>query len=81
MTPTPEEDLGKRFKELETSIRQSVQFAGGTDSRGMLGIALLGQAIVKLDRTSTRLAVANVVLAVILAAIGGVQIFLMVRGH
>lgn len=42
---------------------------------------LLGIAIRKLDRTSARLALANVALAVVLAIIGMIQVWLMLHGH
>jgi len=75
-----DKQLNEEFKKLEAQIRKGTQFGGG-DSRAILGVALLGQAIVNLDRTSTRLAVVNVILAVILAAIGVMQICLMLHGH
>lgn len=83
-----QKDLGDEFEKLETAVRNSVQFGGGTDSRAMLGIALLGQAIVRLDKTSTQLATANVKLtkmytwltgAILLVSI--IQIGLMLRGR
>ena len=37
-----QKDLADEFEKLETQIRTGVQFGGGTDSRAMLGIALLG---------------------------------------
>ena len=75
------DDLEKDFIELEKQIRGSAQLAGGSDSREMLGIALQGRAIIKLDRTSTFLSCVNISVGVVVVLIGGFQIFLMLKTH
>jgi hypothetical protein len=89
------EDLGAEFDKLEANVRGSVQIGGGTDSREMLGVTLLGQAIVKLDKTSTELAKANIeltrvnvrltkmytLLTVAILAVSTIQAVLMMSGH
>ena len=75
------DDLEREFLDLEKQIRSSVQQVGGSDSRLMLGTVLLGLAIAKLDRTSTFLSWVNISIGVIVALIGGFQIFLMLKSH
>jgi len=43
-------------------------------------IGYLGMAIMKLDATSSRLAIVNIVLTVVLVGIGVLQVILMFRG-
>ena len=43
-------------------------------------VASLGLSVLKLDASSTRLAVVNIVLTIVLVIIGGIQICLMIRG-
>jgi hypothetical protein len=45
------------------------------------GLSLLGLSVVRLDKTSTRLAKVNIWLTVVILLVGIVQIVLMVRGH
>ena len=44
-------------------------------------IAFLGKAVLRLDRTSTRLAIVNIVLTAVILIVGLIQIVLMLRGH
>jgi hypothetical protein len=72
------EELEKQFMKLEAELEPlSGQFTGVTDARAILGIALLGIATVKLDRTSSRLATVNICLTVALVVVGVIQIILM----
>lgn len=48
---------------------------------GVRATSNLGLAVIRLDRTSARLAKANIVIAIVLAVIGVVQVVLMVKGH
>ena len=54
---------------------------GILDMRVNRVLALLGKAVVRLDRTSGRLAMVNIALTITLAVIGVIQIVLMVKGH
>lgn len=73
--------LEEDIEALEGQIRSGVQFVGGADSRLLIGTTLLGKAILRLDRTSSRLAWINIALAVIVVVIGIFQVILMVKGH
>ncbi|MGA9039891.1 MAG: hypothetical protein WB421_05095 [Terriglobales bacterium] len=72
--------LDSELEKLEETTRHGASYTG-TDYRIIRPAVLLGLAVRKLDNTSTRLALANIILAAVLAIIGVVQICLMVRGH
>jgi hypothetical protein len=74
-------NLNSDFLELEKQVRSGVQTYGGSDTREILGIALLGQAITKLDHTSTFLSWVNISVGIVVALIGTLQIYLMIKGH
>jgi hypothetical protein len=44
-------------------------------------VAALGKAVLRLDASSSRLATVNIVLTVVLLAVGVFQAYLMLRGH
>jgi hypothetical protein len=46
-------DLDKQFDEIVAKVRGSTWQTVGTGSNAILGVALVGKAIVKLDKTST----------------------------
>jgi hypothetical protein len=56
------DDLEAKFIEIEQRVQGRVQISGTTDSDAIRATALLGRAIRSLDRTSSRLAKANIVL-------------------
>jgi hypothetical protein len=51
------------------------------DYRVAPAVGILTEAVIRLDKTSRRLSIVNIVLTVVLGVIGGIQIWLMVRGH
>lgn len=55
--------------------------SGYVDRSGAIATSLLAKAILKLNRTSGRLAMVNTWLTVALLLIGVLQIVLMLRGH
>ena len=73
--------------ELEEALRKLQQrgpdlYKGGwTDMNVRPSILLLTEAVLRLDKTSTRLARVNIALTIALAVIGILQIYLMARGH
>jgi len=80
MSKTSREDLESQFSELEKEVKGGSKSTGGTDTRAILGTLYLGMAVVKLDRTSSRLSLVNIFLGVALLIAAVVQICLMVRG-
>ena len=76
-----DKNLAEEFVTLEKQVRTTVQIGGGTDSRLMLGVALLGQSIVRLDKTSSRLAWINIGVGCIVMLIGVLQVIVMLKGH
>ena len=74
------EDLESDFSKLEKEMRAGTSVTGGTDTRAILGILFLGMAIVKLDRTSSRLSWVNIFLGAALLIAATIQICLMVQG-
>jgi hypothetical protein len=79
MSTKSREDLEGDFSQLEKDVRAGTASTGGTDTRAILGILLLGIAIVKLDRTSSRLSLVNIFLGVALLIAAAIQICLMVH--
>ncbi len=73
------EDLDREFD------RFTVGEGGGQsnygDARTTKAIGFLGKAVVRLDRTSSRLAIVNIVLTTVILIVGVIQIVLMIRGH
>jgi len=72
--------------DLEREFDRFIVGPGGAqanfgDARVTSAIGYLGKAVLKLDRTSSRLAVVNIVLTAVILAVGVVQIYLMLRGH
>jgi hypothetical protein len=53
----------------------------GPDVRVAGALGILVEAVVRLDKTSRRLAVVSIVLTGVILAVGIVQIGLMLRGH
>jgi hypothetical protein len=51
------------------------------DARTVSAIGYLGKAVLKLDKTSSLLAVVIIVLTAVILIVGVVQIVLMLRGH
>jgi hypothetical protein len=75
------DELDEAFDKLLAIDKSEVTAVGYGALNGIRAAALLGKAIKKLDRTSTLLAIGNIVVGLGLAVIGIVQICLMLRGH
>jgi len=76
------ENLEKELHHVWRSVTEGqVTVIGASDTALVKGMALLGLAVIRLDKTSSRLAKINIVLAVALLLGGVAQIILMVRGH
>ena len=70
------------LKEPPPSSGSRVVGVGTYDLQMLLrGVARLGLSVIRLDKTSARLAKANIVLGIALALIGVIQVVLVVRGH
>lgn len=72
--------------ELLIHLREVFQPKGGQsnygpDARVAPALGILVEAVVRLDKTSRRLAIVNIVLTGVILLAGVVQIILMVRGH
>jgi hypothetical protein len=52
-----------------------------TDVRVAPAVELLTEAVLDLDQTSTFLAGVNIIVALLILLFGGLQIFIMLRGH
>ena len=73
------EELDREFDRLTATTGASQSNFGDV---GMTkAIAFLGKAVLRLDRTSTRLAIVNIVLTAVILIVGLIQIVLMLRGH
>ena len=72
-------------KQLETLLRPAstqVVGAGTAELKKMIeATVILVRSIRRLDKTSSRLAVGNIVVGICLGVLAGIQIYLMVRGH
>jgi len=75
------DDLEREFDTLiETANPQKyIKGVGGFDPNATWALALLGKSVIRLDRTSSRLAIVNIVLTVVIVAIGVVQVVLMFK--
>lgn len=74
-----EDELLKRVREL---VKPGANISGlNTDGRVAPAIAILVEALVRLDTTSSRLAKIYIWLTVVLGVIGIFQIGLMLRAH
>jgi hypothetical protein len=73
-----------KYDELETAFDKMIEAEAGPAQQNFgdegirAAIASLGKPIMRLDRTSSRLARINIWLAVVLAVIGALQVYLMV---
>jgi hypothetical protein len=74
------EDLEGDFQKLAAMIADTA-LTPWQNATVVKGLSLLGIPIVRLDRTSSRLAKVYIWLTVVLGIIGIVQIVLMLRGH
>ena len=80
------DELENKFKEslgeLPSSPQVRVSGVGTYELQMLVKVsANLGLAVIRLDKTSARLAKANIVLGIDLALIGVIQVVLVVRGH
>jgi hypothetical protein len=76
--------MAKHEDPIETELGRLETQQGFTtlqDQRTVPSIFLLTKAVIRLDKTSSRLAKIYIWLTVILGIIGVVQIVLMLRGH
>jgi len=74
-----DEKLEREFDQLAATIGGSQANFG--DARTTSAIGYLGKAVLRLDRTSGRLALVNIVLTAVILIVGLIQIVLMLRGH
>jgi hypothetical protein len=74
-----EEDLNREFDRLTANTGASQASWG--DARTTSAIGYLGKAVLRLDKTSSRLATVNIVLTAVILIVGLIQIVLMLRGH
>jgi hypothetical protein len=80
MSESERGDLEGDFKKLAAMITDTAQ-TPWQNATVVKGLSLLGISIVRLDRTSSRLAKVYIWLTVVLGIIGIVQIVLMLRGR
>jgi hypothetical protein len=75
------DELEKAFELIWTGKPDLYHTGGGTviDTNVSRALALLGKGVVRLDGTSSRLAVVNIVLTAVILLVGVVQIVLMLR--
>jgi hypothetical protein len=76
-----EDDLEKLADEMVQTPSKGSVVVGGTDTSAVRGLGVLTKAILRLDRTSSRLAIITIVLTVVIILVGIVQIVLMLRGR
>lgn len=74
-----EDDLLARLRKVFKP--QGAQSNFGPDARVAPALGILVEAVVRLDKTSRRLAIVNIVLTGVILLVGIVQIILMFRGH
>jgi hypothetical protein len=80
MSETERASLEAEFKKLGATTLEG-QTTPWQNATVVRGLSLLGLSIVRLDRTSSRLATIYIWLTVALGIIGVVQVVLMFRGH
>jgi hypothetical protein len=74
------EELQKLFERMEAVVTSDLFAKGGEmNTAQSLGISLLGQAIIKLDATSSKLATANIWVGVVIALVGVIQLVMMFK--
>jgi len=75
------DELENAFEIILTGKPDFYHTGGGTviDTNVSRALALLGKAVVRLDTTSSRLAVVNIVLTAVILLVGVVQIVLRLR--
>lgn len=75
------DELEKALREVWNSVKASTSVVGASDTAMVKGTALLGLAVIRLDKTSGRLAWVNISLTVIIVFATLVQTYLLLRGH
>jgi hypothetical protein len=76
------DQLNKAFDELLAPYGLNADGnPGNVEARQAHIMATLGRSVLMLDKSSSRLALVNIILAFVLVIAVGVQIWLMLRGH
>ena len=70
--------LERKFEHFTVTVGGAY---GNVDAHITSAIGYLGKAVLMLDRTSSRLAIVNIVLTAVILMVGLIQICLMLRGH
>ena len=80
-----QESALRKRDDLEGGFDRLAVMGGGAQDFGDAGttraIGLLGKAVLRLDKTSTRLAIVNIALAVVFLLLGVIQLVVMLRGR
>jgi hypothetical protein len=72
------DELQARFKQIQEKASTPMS---QSDRNVEIAIGVLGEAVVRLEKSSTFLAWVNIALTGVILAVGIVQICLMLRGH
>jgi hypothetical protein len=73
-----EENLEQEFDRLTATGGAQNNWG---DAGTVKAVGYLGKAVLRLDKTSSRLAIVNIVLTAVILVVGLTQIALMLRGH
>jgi hypothetical protein len=73
-----QDDLERRFDEVLADLTTG---SNVHDFELRRTVAALGKAVLRLDRSSTRLWIINIILTVVILGIAVVQVGLMLKGH
>jgi hypothetical protein len=71
------DELEQGFEVLWNSVKHTAGMGGVSDPPTVRGLALLGLAVIRLDRTSSRLALVNLGLTLMILFLGITQVALM----
>jgi hypothetical protein len=75
-------DLETEMMHIWNSVRErQVVISGASDTALVKGTAVLGLAVIRLDKTSSRLSKVNIALTVVILLVGIAQIALMICQH
>ena len=75
------DELEHGFAVLWNSVKHTAGMGGVSDPPTVRGLALLGLAVIRLDRTSSRLALVNLGMTLMIFFLGITQVVLMWRGN
>jgi hypothetical protein len=72
------DELEARFRTIQDQPSTPMSHS---DRNVEIAVGVLGEAVVRLEKVSTRLSWINIILAVVIACVGVIQIVVMLRGH